>query len=343
MKKTKLSLLAGALITLCANTGWADSIDTVLFDTDSQSVTIAGTFDGCYDKDITSVGTLLEDMYFLQLFTTPQSELDPECTDDMVTFSHTASVPPEVTESQIVVGLYSGLTGTPDDVVFYYPEEPVEPTCEESCTDAYDTCLAVCDETDFSLGCAVTCQDSTSATCVEECLASELQVCLDDCDTALTVCNEGCAVVEPAAAAITCTPDTLNLKSNGRWITCIMEASDDYALEDVDLTPEAFTLNDTILADMAVLQDGYIVIKFSRPALIDMISSVDDQEYPLVSDLLVSGSMIDGAAFSATDTVNVILPEANGFTYTYTYQTKNAVQEKIQPKAQKGLAKGKNK
>lgn len=343
MKKVKLSsVLAGALITLCASNGWADSVESVLFDGDTQSVTVAGTFDGCYDKDIVSVGTLLEDMYFLQLFTTPQSDPVPVCTDDMVAFSYTTTVPPEITESQIIVGLYSGLTGTPDEVVFSYPEEPVELTCEESCTDANDSCLSACDETDFSLGCSADCVDADDVdTCVAECVADEFLSCQDDCNTALTMCNEECTTVEAPDAAITCTPDTLNLKSNGRWVTCVMEASDEYALEDVDLT--AFTLNDTIISDMAVLQDGYIVIKFSRPALIDMISSVDDQEYPLVSDLLVSGSMIDGAAFSATDTVNVILPEANGFTYTYTYQTKNAVQEKIQPKAQKGLAKGKNK
>lgn len=53
-------------------------------------------------------------------------------------------------------------------------------------------------------------------------------------DTLLIVVKPIPAVVKPIPATIDCDPDTLNLKSNGQWITCYIEMPASYDVKQID-------------------------------------------------------------------------------------------------------------
>jgi len=108
--------------------------------------------------------------------------------------------------------------------------------------------------------------------------------------------------------SVTCSPDTLNIKSNGLWVTCALNLYDGYTLEDVDVS--SIYLNGTMLADNAVIEDETMKLKFSRQALIADITADDTAVFPMVSTLTVTGALLDGTTFEASDTIRVINPPA---------------------------------
>ncbi|UCG93340.1 MAG: T9SS type A sorting domain-containing protein [candidate division WOR-3 bacterium] len=119
-------------------------------------------------------------------------------------------------------------------------------------------------------------------------------------------------------AVIDIDPNTLNLKSQGRWVTCYIELAEGYTVEDIDINTVALTEIDgqsigplnregpTEIDDYD--NDGIpdLMVKFNRQALIAILSEL--VEPPVDVELTVSGELTDGTAFNGSDIIHVICP-----------------------------------
>lgn len=94
-------------------------------------------------------------------------------------------------------------------------------------------------------------------------------------------------------------PNTLNLQSKGRWITCYIWLPEEYDVADIDST--SIVLEDEIEAEWVWLEEEEQVVmaKFDR-------SEVQDILEPGKVELTVSWELTDGTKFEATDTIRVI-------------------------------------
>ena len=107
-------------------------------------------------------------------------------------------------------------------------------------------------------------------------------------------------ISEPAIeATIDIDPNTLNLQSKGKWITCYISLPADYNV--VDINSASIVLEDNIKAAWTWVDDEaqIIMVKFSR-------SEVESILQPGQVELKVSGEFINGRRFEGTDTINVI-------------------------------------
>jgi parallel beta-helix repeat protein len=119
----------------------------------------------------------------------------------------------------------------------------------------------------------------------------------------------------PTIATVDVNPDTLNLKSKGRWITAHIELPEDYNASNIDRS--TILLNDTIPVDSFWLDkplesvigdydnDGItdLMVKFDRQALIDYLKTkgITDAEVTLA----ITGKANE-KSFKVTDTIKVI-------------------------------------
>lgn len=104
-------------------------------------------------------------------------------------------------------------------------------------------------------------------------------------------------------ATININPDTLNLKSKGRWITCIIELPEGYSVEDIDVsTIRLLVDNDNVAADPRPTGIGgrKLMVKFSRSA-VQAIVDIGEVE------LTVTG-LVNNVSFEGSDTIRVIKP-----------------------------------
>ncbi|MBE0447824.1 MAG: hypothetical protein IBX64_06950 [Actinobacteria bacterium] len=112
--------------------------------------------------------------------------------------------------------------------------------------------------------------------------------------------------VYPVTAKIDIDPDTLNLKSRGRWITAYIELPEGYDAADIDVS--TVLLNDKVPAESMPTgigdydEDGIpdLMVKFDRAMVKGMLSPGDAVE------LTVTGELIDGTPFKGSDTIRVI-------------------------------------
>ena len=100
-------------------------------------------------------------------------------------------------------------------------------------------------------------------------------------------------------ATIDIDPDTLNLGSQGQWITVYVMIETEYeGIIDISTV----ILEDTVPADWGEIQeDGRLMIKFVRAAVIDLIPENVDKV-----TLKVSGIFTDGTSFSGWDTIKIV-------------------------------------
>ena len=115
-------------------------------------------------------------------------------------------------------------------------------------------------------------------------------------------------------------PETLNLKSNGTWITAYIELPEGYNVSDIDVT--TVFLDGTIPAESELWKigdydrDGVsdMMVKFDRQAVIDYIWAklyhmiIDPSSFPkegVEVELTITGSL-DTETIEGSDTVKVM-------------------------------------
>jgi len=105
-------------------------------------------------------------------------------------------------------------------------------------------------------------------------------------------------------AQVNITPDTLNLKSGGKWITCRIQLPTGYKPADIDV---ATVLVGTVATQKTGVKGKALLVKFSRAGLIAYVQGLGVTP-PIDVVLTVTGSMKDGTSFLGADTVRVISP-----------------------------------
>jgi hypothetical protein len=118
-------------------------------------------------------------------------------------------------------------------------------------------------------------------------------------------------------AKIDIDPDTLNLKSNGKWITCYIELPAGYNASNINASTVRLNNNLTPVLDrkygFVKDQDGYLIdhdennitehmLKFSRAAVQSILMPGEGV------NITITGRLYDNTSFSGNDTIRVINP-----------------------------------
>jgi hypothetical protein len=142
-----------------------------------------------------------------------------------------------------------------------------------------------------------------------------------------TAHNAFLVVESPIPANVTIEPETLNLQSNGQWVTAYIELPVCYC-DVADINASTVYLNDTIPAvtdpqySFVTDPDEYLtdhdgdgilerMVKFDRAAVIEYLETIDFESETgsdTMVELTVTGNLFDGTAFKGCDTVWVITP-----------------------------------
>ncbi|MBN2129952.1 MAG: hypothetical protein JW741_10665 [Sedimentisphaerales bacterium] len=121
-------------------------------------------------------------------------------------------------------------------------------------------------------------------------------------------------------ASIDLDPDTLNLASNGRYVTCYIELPLEYSVDDIDGWSVELVEGDVAIRACKIAQcnttsegtesntsdrdgDGFCeyMVKFDRAAVQEALAGKDGS-----TTLTVTGNLKDGLAFKGTDTIVVV-------------------------------------
>jgi len=128
---------------------------------------------------------------------------------------------------------------------------------------------------------------------------------------ALVIIKELAPTPTAVKATVDIDPDTLNLKSKGKWITAYIELPDGYNVSDIDFSN--IMLNDTILAEPRRIafgdydSDGVpdLMVKFNREELASYICHLQEMKFGNVT-LTITGNLTDGTLFKGSDTIRVL-------------------------------------
>jgi hypothetical protein len=109
-------------------------------------------------------------------------------------------------------------------------------------------------------------------------------------------------------ATIDIDPDTLNLKSKGKWITAYIELPEGYDVNDIDIS--TVLLNDAVSAESQPTEIGDydsdsvadLMLKFDRAEVATLLEQADEVE------LTVTGE-VAGTSFEGSDTIRVMSKE----------------------------------
>jgi hypothetical protein len=107
----------------------------------------------------------------------------------------------------------------------------------------------------------------------------------------------------PIEAQVKITPETLNVKSRGRWITAYIFLPEPYKPEDIGVSSVKLLYNDdSVQVAWGNVEDGCLMVKFSRSEVTKMLG---DKKGPV--ELTVTG-LVNGVEFYGTDTITIIGP-----------------------------------
>ena len=118
----------------------------------------------------------------------------------------------------------------------------------------------------------------------------------------------------PAASGIEATldinPKTLELKSNGTWITVYIELPESYDVEDINVTTVQLG---TVPAAWGNVEGNKLMVKFDRQTVINYIWNrlyhmgiVPLPNEGVEVELIMTGELTDGTPFEGSDTIRVI-------------------------------------
>ena len=124
-------------------------------------------------------------------------------------------------------------------------------------------------------------------------------------------------VIKPRVlnAVVDINPDTLNLKSKGKWITAYIELPEGYNVNDIDVN--SILLNDTIPVDIeAPVNVGDqdldsildLMVKFDRASIIEWLGAIDysdDTGKSYLSTFTIKGKVLD-LTFEGSDIVKIL-------------------------------------
>lgn len=128
---------------------------------------------------------------------------------------------------------------------------------------------------------------------------------------------------DPISATIDINPGTLNLKSNGQWVTAYIELPGGYDVNDIDVSTIGISAEteQVVPVDLEAPvtvgdhdNDGIsdLMVKFPRPPLLGLLGGSALIDYNEDSGnkhevtLKITGNLIDQTTFEGTDTVSVI-------------------------------------
>jgi len=106
---------------------------------------------------------------------------------------------------------------------------------------------------------------------------------------------------QPIQAAFEIHPETLNLESNGQWVSGIISSIAGYSISDIDTA--SMVLNDTIKPESVAVEDGKMLLKFSRSKVQEAVSTVENEAV-----LNIAGKLNNGKDFAGSDTIRIIRP-----------------------------------
>ena len=103
-------------------------------------------------------------------------------------------------------------------------------------------------------------------------------------------------------------PDSLRLKSKGRWVTCYIELPEGYDVCDINIS--SLMLQNSVPAELHPSEvgdhdnDGIpdLMVKFDKSSIEDILS-------PGETVLILTGLLSNGTVFEGSDTINVISPQ----------------------------------
>jgi hypothetical protein len=107
-------------------------------------------------------------------------------------------------------------------------------------------------------------------------------------------------------ATIDIDPDTLNMKSDGQWVTCYISlpAGNDVA----DIAVNSVLLEAFLEVQQSDIQGDVLMVKFDRQDLITYLETVLGVTPPTDVELSVVGELTDGTPLEGADTIRVIKP-----------------------------------
>jgi len=125
--------------------------------------------------------------------------------------------------------------------------------------------------------------------------------------------------VEEIPATVDIDPNTLNLRSKGKWITCYIELPEGYDVNDINVS--TVMLNETFPAELHPTEIGdydgddipHLMVKFDRAEVTSYIlDNVDMTELFerrfMTITLTITGYLDDGPPFESSETIRISMP-----------------------------------
>lgn len=121
----------------------------------------------------------------------------------------------------------------------------------------------------------------------------------------------------PIRSDVNVDPDSLNVNSRGRWITCYLELPENYSVTEINVS--SILLNHTIRAESHPTgigdedADGILdlMVKFSRTDVISLVMANTSMNSRFTEvAFTIAGSIQDGILFEGSDTTRIISQES---------------------------------